>query len=52
MRQDCETLNNILLAELDYFSSLMIEDFQGIILKLLKEQADYHKKVRESTIDS
>lgn len=45
MRQECETLNNILLSELDYFSCLMIEDFQGIFLKLLKSQADYHRKV-------
>ena len=45
MRQDCETLNNILLSELDYFSTVMLEDFQSVLLKLLKEQADHHKKV-------
>ncbi|XP_003384967.1 PREDICTED: uncharacterized protein LOC100640359 [Amphimedon queenslandica] len=45
MRQDCETLNNILLSELDYFSTVMVEDFQSVLLKLLKEQAEYHKNL-------
>ena len=45
MRQQCETLNNIILSEFDYFNGAMLEDFQSIVLTLLKNQADYHKKV-------
>ena len=45
MRQDCETLNNILLAEFDYFSQQMTEDLRKLILSLMKEEAEYHKKV-------
>ena len=52
MRQDCETLNNILLSELDYFSTVMVEDFQSVLLKLLKEQAEYHKKVNSVSLCS
>jgi sorting nexin-9/18/33 len=45
VRQDCETLNNILLSEFDYFSEVMIEDIQNLILNLLKQQAEYHRKL-------
>ena len=45
MRQHCETLNNIILAEFDYYSNTMINDFETIILYLLKEQATYHRQV-------
>ena len=46
VRQDCETLNNILLAEFDYFSEQMTEDLHKLVMSLLKEEADYHRKVR------
>ena len=45
MRQHCETLNNIILAEFDYFSNALITDFENIVLNLLKEQAIFHRQV-------
>ncbi len=50
MRQHCETLNNIVLAEFDYYSKTMVNDFETIILNLLKEQATYHRQVRTFTV--
>ena len=45
IRQHCDTLNNILLAEFDYFSKTMIDDFELMTARLLKQQADFHRKV-------
>lgn len=46
IRQHCDTLNNILLAEFDYFSKTMIDDFELMTVRLLKQQADFHRRVR------
>ena len=46
IRQHCDTLNNILLAEFDYFSKTMIDDFELMTARLLKQQADFHRRVR------
>ena len=45
MRQNCETLNNILLAEFDYFSNHLVEDFQAMMQRFLLRQVDFHKQV-------
>ena len=45
MRQDCETLNNVLLSEFDYFSESMLDDLETVMLSLLKSQADHYHKV-------
>lgn len=50
IRQHCETLNNIILAEFDYFSNTMVGDFENIILNLLKEQAIFHKQVSQCAL--
>ena len=46
IRLHCDTLNNILLAEFDYFSKTMIDDFELMTARLLKQQADFHRRVR------
>ena len=46
MRQQCDTLNNIVLAEFDYFSGNMVGDLQSLVLSMLRSQAEYHRKVR------
>ena len=45
MRQNCETLNNVLLAEFDYFSRVMVDDFENMMLQFLQQQAEFHKQV-------
>ena len=45
VRQQCEILNNIVLAEFDYFSGVMVGDLRSLILTLFQSQADYHRKV-------
>ena len=45
VRQQCETLNNIVLAEFDYFSGVRVGDLQTLILTLLQSQANYHRMV-------
>ena len=45
VRQNCETLNNILLAEFDYFSNHLVEDFEAMIQRFLAQQANYHRQV-------
>ena len=51
IRQHCDTLNNILLAEFDYFSKTMIDDFELMTARLLKQQADFHGRVRIILMD-
>ena len=46
MRQNCETLNNILLAEFDYFSEVMVDDFEEMMSSFLLEQANLHRQAR------
>ncbi len=48
VRQNCETLNNVLLAEFDYFSNMVVEDFQAMMINFLKQQADFHRQVLEA----
>ena len=50
MRQNCETLNNVLLAEFDYFSRVMVDDFENMMLQFLRQQAEFHKQVSTYTI--
>lgn len=45
MRQNCETLNNVLLAEFDYFSRVMVDDFESMMAQFLRQQADFHRHV-------
>lgn len=45
MRQNCETLNNVLLAEFDYFSRVMVDDFENMMARFLRQQADFHRHV-------
>ena len=45
IRQHCDTLSNVLLAEFDYFSKAMINDFELMTARLLKQQADFHRRV-------
>lgn len=45
MRQNCETLNNVLLAEFDYFSRVMVDDFENMMLQFLQQQTEFHKQV-------
>ena len=45
VRQNCETLNNILLAEFDYFSNNLVEDFEAMMLRFLLRQGDFYRKV-------
>lgn len=52
MRQNCETLNNVLLAEFDYFSNALVEDFQAMMVGFLKQQADFHRQVQRATLVS
>lgn len=49
MRQNCETLNNVLLAEFDYFSRVMVDDFENMMLQFLRRQAEFHKQVSTYT---
>ena len=44
-RRNCETLNNILLAEFDFFSNNLVDDFEAMMQRFLRRQADFHKKV-------
>ena len=50
VRQNCETLNNVLLAEFDYFSRVMVDDFENMMLQFLRRQAEFHKQVSTYTI--
>ena len=45
VRQNCETLNNVLLAEFDYFSRVMVDDFESMMAQFLRQQADFHRHV-------
>ena len=45
VRQNCETLNNILLSEFDYFSNHLVNDFPAMIQRLLLQQSNFHRKV-------
>ena len=47
MREQCDTLNNIVLAEFDYFSGVMLGDLHTLVLNLLRAQADYHNRVSQ-----
>ena len=47
MRQHCETLNNILLAEFDHFSTTLESDTRTMIGNFLKQQAEFHRNVSE-----
>jgi hypothetical protein len=47
VRQNCETLNNILLSEFDYFSNHLVNDFPAMIQRLLLQQSNFHRKMAE-----
>jgi len=47
IRQHCETLNNILLAEFDNFSLNMVQDFENMMERLLRQQVKFHSQVSE-----
>jgi len=45
MKQNCETLHNIVLAEFDYLHRNLIADFRYMIALYLRKQADFHLQV-------
>lgn len=45
VREHCDTLSNILMAEFDYISNTMTSDLQTITNKFLRLQADFHSKL-------
>ena len=45
VREHCDTLSNILMAEFDHISNAMTSDIQSITTKFLRLQADFHSKV-------
>ena len=51
VREHCDTLSNILMAEFDYISNTMTSDLQTITNKFLRLQADFHSKVRDEGED-
>eukprot|EP00731_Ephydatia_muelleri_P002526 Em0001g2526a len=45
VREHCDTLSNILMAEFDHISNAMTSDIQSITTKFLRLQADFHSKI-------